>query len=245
MEAIVFFVCVVLFSSLINSTFGFGFALLCMPLLSLRIDLKILGPLVPLLFVVGSTIIIIRSWKDIDFKSIFPLIIGATLTVPFGVYLGKYGPEIIIKIVLCFVIILFSLYNIFAPKLPKLESDKWAPFFGGLSGLFGGAYNISGPPAIIYGALRQWTPPVFRVSLQCYFLYVTFIVIGSHIYLGSYNNPLIGWYFLCAFPIMILAEPIGKKINSSIKDPVKFGRHVYLLMLLSGVLLVLKAFEMC
>lgn len=241
MEAIIYLIIIVFFSSLINSTFGFGFALFCMPLLSLQFELTILGPLIPLLFLSGSALIVYRGRKEIAFKSILPLIISATIAVPFGVTMAKYGPDILIKIFIGGFIILFSIYNLLAPTLPKLENDRWAPVFGGLSGLFAGAYNISGPPAVIYGSLRQWPPSIFRVSLQCYFLYVTTLIISSHIYYGSYNNPLIPQYFLVAFPSMILAVPIGKKINSSIKNPVKFSKYVYILMILSGSLLIYKA----
>jgi uncharacterized membrane protein YfcA len=244
MDTTVYLIAVIFLGSLINSSLGFGFALTSMPLLSLVFDLNTLGPLIPLLFLTSGVYIVFQGRKEIQIKSLIPLILSATLIVPIGVYLNKYGPEILIKIILGIFIIAFSIYNLKAPTLPKLKDDKTAPIFGALSGLFAGACNISGPPAVIYAALRQWEPSIFRVTLQAYFLYVNCIIISSHIYVGSYANPLVGPYYLFALPSMLLAIPIGKKINSSISNPKALNRYVYLFMLASGTLLIVKAINL-
>jgi uncharacterized membrane protein YfcA len=240
MEGVVFLIFIVFLSSLIHSTFGFGFSMICMSFLSLFFGLELLLPLIPLLFLIIGSIMIARGWKNIKFRSITFLAISATLTIPFGIYLGFYGHQALIKTIIGLFIILFSLYNLFAPRLPRLYNSRWAPLFGGLSGLFGGAYNISGPPIVIYATLRQWSPSVFRVTLQAYFLFTTLIIISNHIYMGSYNNPLVLPYFLFCLPAMILGVPIGKKINRSIKNPAAFNKYVYILMLTLGLLLILK-----
>ncbi|MFT5645761.1 MAG: putative membrane protein YfcA [Aureispira sp.] len=244
MEITIYLVAIIFLGSLVNSTFGFGFALTTMPLLSLVFDLNTIGPLIPLLFLTGGVYIVFLGRKDVEVKSLIPLALSATLIIPIGVYLNKYGPEVLIKMVLGIFILAFSIYNLKAPALPKLKNNKTAPFFGALSGLFAGVCNISGPPAVIYASLRQWEPNIFRVTLQAYFLYINCIVIISHFYVGSYTNPLITTYYLLAVPFMFLAIPLGKKINRSISDPKAFNRYVYLLMLISGVLLIAKAINL-
>ena len=234
METILFIILIVFCCSLINSTFGFGFAMVSMPILSLYFSLEIIGPLIPLLFIAGSTIIVVRGRKEIQYKSIISLVISASLFVPIGVYLSKYADESLIKIILGSFIIIFSIYNLITPKIPYIKNDRYAAIFGALSGLFGGAYNISGPPVVIYGSLRQWSPPTFRVTLQFYFWLLTILIICSHVYMNSYQNSKIGYYFLYAFPAMIIAVPIGKKINSFITNPSAFNKYVYILMLISG-----------
>lgn len=240
----IYLVAIIFLGSLVNSTFGFGFALTTMPLLSLFFDLNTIGPLIPLLFLVAGIYIVFRNRKDIEVKSLIPLALSATLIIPIGVYLNKYGPEIIIKLILGIFILAFSIYKLKDPSLPKFKNTKTAPIFGALSGLFAGACSISGPPVVIYATLRQWKPNIFRVTLQAYFLYVNCIVISSHFCIGSYKNPLIGIYFLYALPPMFLAIPLGKKINSSIADPKTFNRYVYLLMLISGLLLIAKGINL-
>lgn len=238
----IYLILIVFLGSLVNSTFGFGFALVSMPLLSIQFGLNTLGPLLPLLFLLGGGTIVFRARKNIEFKNVFPLILAAILLIPFGVYLGKNGPESIIKTVLGCFIILFSIYNLSHFQLPQLKNNRWAIPFGAISGLFAGAYNISGPPAVIYGTLRQWSSKTFRASLQAYFLCINTLVIGNHIYMDSYKNALIVPYFLCACPAMLMAVPIGKKINNKIADPKVFNKYVYILMLLSGLLLIGKVY---
>jgi len=240
----IYLVAIIFLASLVNSTFGFGFALTSMSLLSLVFDLNTIGPLIPLLYLTAGIYIVFQGRKDIQMKSLIPLALSATLMIPIGVYLNKYGPEILMKIILGIFIIAFSIYNLKAPILPKLKGHKTAPIFGAFSGLFAGACSIAGPPAVIYATLRQWEPSVFRVTLQAYFLYVNSIVISSHFYVDSYDNPLIGMYYLLALPSMFLAIPLGKKINRSISDPKAFNQYVYLLMLISGVLLIAKAINL-
>ena len=163
------------------------------------------------------------------------------MIVPIGVYLSKYGDERLIKTFLGTFIVLFSIYSITSPKLPALKNDKTGPLFGILSGLFGGACNIAGPPAVIYATLRGWKPSESRVTLQAFFWFINLIIVSSHLYVGSYKEAILFKYFICSFPAMLIAVPIGKKINSLFENPSEFNKYVYILMLLSGLLLIFKA----
>jgi len=288
LDVVYYLIVVIFLSSLINATFGFGFALISMPLLTLVIDLSILGPLIPLLFLAGSAIIVIRNWRQVQFRSTLTIVATAMVVIPVGVYLGKYGDGRLIKSMLGIAIILFAVHNLLlakrrpfrilhlipnnrffafllgrnvfkiaaplstkkrirrkqrigVPQPPRLKNDQFAPVFGVLAGLFGGAYNITGPPIVIYGTLRNWSPQTFRATLQFCFLLLTLIIIASHLSMGSYQNPLIFTYFLYAFPSMIMAVPLGRKINNAIKSPEAFNKYVYILMLLSGLVLFYKA----
>lgn len=251
MEAVIFLMLIIFSGSLVNSTFGFGFAMVSMPLLSLFFDLDIIGPLIPLLFLSGSSIIVYRSWKLIQFKNTITLIIAALLFIPVGVYVGKYGNSFAIKTLLGISIIVFAVYNLILPKLKKRDSkgrvsiksklDKLAILCGMCSGIFGGAFNIIGPPVVIYGSVKKWTPETFRATVQFCLLTFTIIIISSHFSMGSYDDLKILYYFIFAFPSMFFAIPIGKKINKGIKSPEDFNKYVYLLMLASGSILILNA----
>ena len=46
--------------------------------------------------------------------------------------------------------------------------------FGFFAGILGGAYNTNGPPVVIYGSLRKWSPATFRATLQGYFFMAAF-----------------------------------------------------------------------
>ena len=52
----------------------------------------------------------------------------------------------------------------------ELTDDRQAWLFGLSAGVLGGAYGMNGPPLVVYGALRRWSPEHFRATLQGYFL---------------------------------------------------------------------------
>src|SRR5262249_725178 len=51
-----------------------------------------------------------------------------------------------------------------------LADDRLAWLFGLGAGVLGGAYGMNGPPLVVYGTLRRWSPGRFRATLQGYFL---------------------------------------------------------------------------
>ena len=106
---------VIFFAALIRSTFGFGDALVAMPLLSSLAGLTTAVPLAALTAVTISTTILIGQWREVQMKSTGMLIVSMLIGIPFGLYLLKGADETILKLILSFLIIAFSLYRILHP----------------------------------------------------------------------------------------------------------------------------------
>ena len=51
---------------------------------------------------------------------------------------------------------------------------------GLLSGILTGAYNVGGPPVVIYADARRWTPDAVRSNLQSFFLLKGVMLVGVH-----------------------------------------------------------------
>lgn len=237
----IFLIAIIFLAGLTNSTFGFAFNLVAMSLLTLYFDISFIAPLIPLLFLSTNLVIVIRARKEIRYKSIVRIMIGASFAVPIGIWIAKYGDEQLVKIIIGISIVALALFNLLAPKMPYLENNRYAPVFGFFSGLFGGAYNISGPPVVIYGLFRQWDPQAFRATMQGYFTYVTVLIIISHWYAGNFNDPKIGYFYLAALPAVLISTPIGKYINAKFDNPEAFRKYVYYIMLVLGAVMVAKA----
>ncbi len=237
----IFLVSIIFLAALTNSTFGFGFNLVAMSLLTLYFDISFIAPLIPLLFLSTTLLIVIRSRKEIKYKSIIQIMIGASVAVPIGIAVAKYGNAQVVKITIGSIIVALALFNLFAPKMPHLKDNRYASLFGFVSGLFGGAYNITGPPVVIYGLFRQWDPQAFRATMQGYFTYVTMLIILTHWYAGNFNNEKIGYFYLGALPAVLIATPIGKYINQKFDNPEAFRKYVYYIMLVLGIVMIAKA----
>lgn len=248
MEEFVLLVLVIFIGVMTNSTFGFGFNIVSMSLLTLYFELPLIAPLIPLLALSTNLWIVVRSYKEIRYKSIGVLILAATIAVPIGVWISTYSTQDpiydrMVRATIGTLLIGIALFNLLVSKVPYLKDNKAAPFFGFLSGLMGGSFNVTGPPIVIYGLFKRWDPQVFRATLQGYFVYVNSLIIVGHVYAGNLSNPQIGYFYLAAVPVILIGTPIGKYINSRFEDPRQFRKYVYYIILVLGSVMILKAFD--
>ena len=80
--------------------------------------------------------------------------------IPFGLFILKRINKRAVNAVLAAVIILFALYNLFRPGLLRLRTERSSWAFGFAAGILGAAYNTNGPPVILYGVLQVETRDV-------------------------------------------------------------------------------------
>jgi len=225
-------------ATLTRSTFGFGDATVGMPLLVMAIPLDAATPLVGLMGITASSTILIRHWRDVHVKSVWPLIVYTSIGIPIGVWLLKGVYENVMKTILALVIIAFSLYKLFKPKLFALANDKLACVFGLASGILGGAYNTNGPPVVIYGTLRRWDPEKFRATLQGYFFPTGALIAIGHCIGGLWTRPVLLNYAI-SLPVMLVAIFLGGRINRRIPKA-RFDNYIYAFLVILGACLLIS-----
>ena len=54
-----------------------------------------------------------------------------------------------------------------------------------------GAFNISGPPIVIYGNCNQWSPQQFKGNLPGMFCVLSLVAIATHFWLGDFDKDLL------------------------------------------------------
>jgi len=231
---------VILFiSTLVRAVFGFGNALIAMPLLAMTaVGMKTATPLVALVASILALAILVKDWRVIDFKCTWRLLIGTLPGIPLGLLLLKGPHEDTGKIILALIIMGFSFYSLLRPKLITLKQEWTAYPFGFMAGILGGAYNSNGPPVVIYGSLRRWPPDSFRANLQGYFFPANLIIIIGH-GLGGLWTPTVGWYFLFSLPAVLLSMWIGNRLNKMIPQR-DFDRYIHIILILVGALLFIR-----
>src|SRR6185437_8825194 len=79
-----FVLLVVFLATLIRSTFGFGEALVAVPLLALRLPVAVAAPLATLLSVVIAAAVIAQDWRQVHVRSVLGLILAALAGIPLG-----------------------------------------------------------------------------------------------------------------------------------------------------------------
>jgi uncharacterized protein len=239
MESLPWVVAIVGFAALVRSTFGFGDALIGMPLLALLIPLRSATPLMAFVGPTLATLLLIREWRHLQVRSALTLILATLAGIPFGLFFLKRVDERAVNAVLASVIILFALYNLLRPGLLRLRTERSSWAFGFAAGVLGAAYNTNGPPVILYGVLRGWPPETFRATLQGYFLPTgTAILVGQGI-AGLWSAPVLKAY-LFSLPLIVLAVLAGTALAKKI-HPARFAAAVHILMLAAGAILLVKS----
>ncbi len=242
---------VVFLAIFISSTFGFGDALVSMPLLTLLLSSQQAAPIVAALSLGTGLLVFVPRWRSVAWGQVLPLLLVALLVMPLGFYAGFSLDERIMKLVLGGFVLAFSLYNLLLrPFLLRKETniltterrnagfDYWVLPFGALAGFFGGAYNISGPPAVLYGTLRGWRAEVFSVSLQGFFFPLSLTAVSVRAVGGAYTVEVL-WYLLFSLPVLLLAALLGRWANGRLQNGVLFHKLIHVLLLfLGGLLLV-------
>jgi uncharacterized membrane protein YfcA len=229
---------VVFAAALVRATFGFGDALVGMPLLALWVPLRVATPLMALIAPVLSLALLFREWRHINLRGVMRLIVSTVIGIPFGLLLLKKVDESLINLGLAAVIILFAAYNLIRPGLLRLRTDRAAPVFGFIAGILGAAYNTNGPPVVVYGALRGWPPEAFRATLQGYFLPTGLAILIGQGIAGLWAKPVVTT-FLASLPAVFLAVVLGRALGRRI-PAAKFRGAVHVLMLALGLVLMIK-----
>lgn len=228
-------VLIIFISTCIRSTFGFGDALVSMPLLAILIGLKTATPLVAMVAITIAFTILVRNWRSVQIKSAWRLIVSTLVGIPLGLILLKGSYEEVMKLILAVVLIGFSCYRLIQPRRWMLRNEKSAFIFGFIAGILGGAYNTNGPAIVVYGSLRKWSPETFRATLQGYFFPTGLLILIGHGSAGLWTNSVLQ-YYIVSFPLILLAIWIGGRLHRTIPKG-RFDYCIYALLILIGLYL--------
>lgn len=228
-------------ATLFRSTFGFGEALIAVPLFSLFLPIELAVPLTVMMSIIVALTVIIQDHKHIHFSSAKWLVIFAALGIPLGLIILFYGNETYVKVGLGALIILYSLYTLFAKNAFHLKEDNKLYLFicGFLSGILGGAYGLNGPPLVVYGNMRRWEPQYFRATLQAYFFPANLLGLFGYIYEGMVT-PVVIEYFLLSLIVVFPAIFLGRYLNKKLKGDA-FYKYVYGGLILIGIILIISS----
>lgn len=228
---------IVFIASVIRSAFGFGESLIAVPLLALVIPINIAVPLSVLMSITIAAIVVLADWQSINFQSAKRLLISTLFGIPIGLLILKVGNERVIKTTLGIIIILFSVLSLTTKKTFGFKvSNKWSYGCGFLAGILGGAYGMNGPPLIVYGNMRRWTPQQFRATLHAYFLPASALGMIGYWKAGLWTSTVSNYYYLSLI-VVLPAIFLGKKLNHILPDHI-FKKCIYLSLIAIGLLLI-------
>lgn len=230
---------VVFLATLIRSAFGFGEALIAVPLLVLAIPVEVATPLAVLLSITVAAVVVAQDWRRIHFRSAWRLVLSTMFGIPLGLLLLITAAEPLVKGILALIIIAFSIHCLLGRRPAVLKDDRLAWVFGFGGGVLGGAYGMNGPPLVVYGTLRGWSPQHFRATLQGYFLPASLVGMIGYWMAGLWV-PTVMRYYLISLPLALAAILLGRIINQRMTGRT-FLIYVHAGLILIGAVLLIQA----
>ena len=222
-----------------RTIFGFGEALIAVPLLALVIPVQIAAPIAVLASILIASFVVSRDWRHIHLKSAGWLVFSTLFGIPLGVLLLKVAPESTVKIILATAIFIFSGYSFFLPSHAILKDERFAWVFGFIAGVCGGSYGVNGPPLVIYGSLRGWSPERFRATLQGYFLPASIFGMCGYALAGLWTAT-VSTLFLWSLPAIFIGIFLGRILSRKI-DTRRFDYLVRVGLIFIAILLFFQA----
>jgi uncharacterized membrane protein YfcA len=207
--------------SMIQSSSGFGFGLLAVPLFLL---MGFTLPETVIMVVIGSAVQKITAvsylWKAVDWKGQAPYMAVGLATLPLGVY-GLYRVSFLaqpaIKQIIGAVVLLLLLlqWKGFIKSREKV-APVWGYTAGFFSGFLNGLANIGGPPLVLWILAHCWSNEKMRVTPIAFsIVFVPFQVFFMGLMFGSILwGPLLKAILLT--PLVLLGSWIGLKIGEKI-----------------------------
>ncbi|MEZ5927403.1 MAG: sulfite exporter TauE/SafE family protein [Parvularculaceae bacterium] len=227
---------VIFVAALLQGAVGFGFGLVAMPLLALMLGPQSAAPLAALCAGSLSGVMLFQNRKAVHFSEALGLIIASAAGVPVGVYALAHAPHQPFIIGLGLLISSFSLYSLLRPSPFELKDRRWRFLAGFLGGVLGAAYNTSGPPVVLYGAMRRWPPERFLAVTQAFFFPTSVMVATGHAIAGFWTHDVLTTYAV-ALPGILAATFIGKRVARRFSAEM-LSKIVYGLCVVLGVVIV-------
>ena len=157
-------------ASTVIGTVGFGFSLVAAPVLLLYLEpqqvVVVANGLIALLMIM----VLLRTWKNLEFKTSLGLVLGGMVATPIGVLVLNSASPATLRITIAIVIIFLGLVSLKNVQSPFSRSKAAGPVFGFLTSLAVTTIAIGGPLGAIYAISQRWKPDMIRAALALFFL---------------------------------------------------------------------------
>src|ERR1700676_4738003 len=217
---------------------GFGTALMTLGIWLYVLPPAVVVPLVLIGSIIAQTATMPSFWRSIDFKLVWPFLIGGLAGVPLGIVLIAHADPAVFKLSIGVLLLIF-------PAALYFNRTAVAWGFGGrladgaigfAGGILDGLAGLSGPLPILWASVRGWGKDERRGIFQTYNWTVLAAALCLQAGTGFIARQVI-WLAFLAFPGTIIGAWLGARTYHALSDR-KFSDVVLGLLFLSGVGLV-------
>jgi len=191
-------------AGLVRGFSGFGAAMIFVPLASAIYEPK---AAVVLLFLVDAVVtapMLIPAFRRCSWREVAPLAIGATVTVPLGVYILTVARPDLLRWVIAAAILAAVVTLACGWRLRRAPTIPETLAIGGTAGLTGGMASLSGPPIVVFWLGGPSDAAVIRANIFAFFGLTTVVIGVSYGLNGLFTMDLL-LRALALMPVYALA----------------------------------------
>ena len=239
-------------ASFTQAVCGFGFGMFLMAFLALVLPVPEAVPITSCMGLVVGCGVLWRWRKHLQVRNVLPLLGGAVLGVPLGVTFVTEMEERWVLVALGVLLLGYGVHALIrefrgGPQQVGAGGEEkdvpliWGGAAGLAAGAIGGAFNMGGPPVVLYGAVRGWPQGVFIATLQTFFVSVLIYQLSLFALRGQVTTTTL---LLAAegLPAVALGLWGGARASTKI-NPVTFRRGLLVLLLILGAVFLVRAFR--
>ena len=233
---------VVLFGALaggfVSGLAGFGTALMVLGIWLYVLPPSVVVPLILICSIISQTSTLPSIWRSIDFRLVWPFLLGGLAGVPLGTLLIAHADPGIFKLSIGVLLLVFPVALYFNRRPMALSyggriADTGIGFAGGI---LGGLAGLSGPIPILWASVRGWDKDQRRGVFQTFNWTVLTAAFCLQAGTGFITREIM-WLTLLALPGTITGAWLGARTYRALSDN-NFRDVVLGILFLSGIVLV-------
>ena len=217
---------------------GFGTALMALGIWLYVLPPDVAVQLVLICSIIAQTWTLPSIWRAIDFKLVWPFVVGGLAGVPLGTLLVAYADPHLFKLSVGILLLIFpaALYFQRAPVALSLGGRAADTAIGFAGGVLGGLAGLSGPLPILWASVRRWDKDERRGLFQAFNWTILTAAFCAQAGSGLITHETM-WLALLALPATIGGAWLGARAYHALSDG-NFRDVVLGLLFLSGITLV-------
>lgn len=219
----------------LQSAIGFGYATVVMVFFPMFLpSIPVASTVCAVLAFLASCIIFFQYRKAARPKHVLWPILIYLVVMPFAVGWSTRVPKLILSVILGLFLLLLGLYYLFTADRIRVSSTPGTGMAVGLlSGVFGGLFAVSAPPAALYCLSTLDTKEAYIGTLQFFFLITNTYAVGVRAVNGLVTSQVLIWS-LIAVGGLLLGLWLGQAVFYKRADLSLIKRWVFIFIACMG-----------
>ena len=235
------FVVVFTTSGFVQSTMGFGYAMVALAVLPYFMDIRLANLIVSLSMLIPMSSTILAYRRHIQPLTLVGSLAGAAVGLPAGLIAFAFvDPDWLVRGtgVVILLIVLDGVYRGRRQAPLRTPSKAWGLPAGLASGFLSGSVGIGGPPVAAYASRQPWSPGEFKAFVLSFSLVVVSLrVIG--LFVAGFLSRDVLLFSAAAVPFGYLGAWLGRVASKRINAH-RFRQLTFALLAINSVGMIVR-----